>query len=1398
MKPLATIFASLWRHFWQLAALLLILCALLVQLGRMAMPMVADYREPLARYLSSQLSLDVKIGALAGQWESLMPELALEGLSVSTPAGKPVLTVESALAEVDLLASLLQRRLRFSDMEFLGVRSNFVQSASGAIRLEGLQRANETPAATNYSLDDLRGLFLVGQKINLIDLQTHVTLQSGHTWAVVVNRVLLEHGQGRHRLSASLQLDERAEAVQIVMEGSGDPFEIDDFGSRAYVRVDGFPSERLLAMVARDFWQGLPAGEWRAGGKVSLEAWVDLTPGVGLAGVGSVALAGLPFEVADKQLGFQSLAGELAGHWHFDGSWQLQLQNAEVEWAGERHPPFAISAAMDVNKTLAVQADVVQLATWNRWLADSALVPEQLQQVLGALTPSGALTNVQLQWPQVAFDEFVLSANLQDVAVKAWQGAPALTGVNGYLRAMKHGGWLDLDSSNGFSMHYTSVYEQPMEYHTARGQVAWWLDSARESVFVNSGPVNFTGDDGKATGFVYIDAPMGREDKTLELLLQIGIKNSAAQYHKKYVPFVVSDTLRDWLKTAVGDGQVSQGGFMLHGFLSKDGGPEPNVQLWLDIQNARLDYQPPWPAVHEVDAELMLDNAHLVVAASQGRLHESSLPRARVTLAPGAEGELRLAIDADLAGPLSDVQRLLRESPLADITGDAFSNWRLVGDYQSSVKLDIPMGGAQSAPGFDVNAVLADASVEIGGLNLPLKKVTGSLRIADRLGVQTDNLRAELWGEPLNLNASLNNDTLRFVANTRADVQALLAWAGAAPLPQFRGVSPYRVQVHVPWRVNQPERSNAQVQLEISSPLTGLQVDLPAPFNKPATSRLPLVVQVPVGEDALEVSARLGDLLASSLSWQRRDDAMVFERGDVHFFGNSQLPKQPMLRVRGRLPEIDVAQWINAFEGQWAGLRDTQAIAQGTASSAPGPVDGTPVAQAVPIYVVINTPELIAKADHSLGESHIEAIKSSAAWRINLRNERIAGDLDLPYSADRPLDLSLNYLRLPLWENSDAAQNETEAAPSPEDARVVQENIARDAEAVWAAIAPLPDIRVAVASLYQQDENIGQVRFDASVRGATLTLGDIKGSLYGLQFAVDAETGRGAQLVWDHGRHESAFNGRLEAGDLGEVMSALAMEKLIESRSANFDMAVRWPGAPMQAQIVGLQGDVDFTIEQGRFLRADASAGNALMRLMGILNFDTWIRRLQLDFSDVYASGMAYDKVTGELAFDRGLLTLASPVAVRTPSSKMQMAGRVNLIENTLDTDLTVNLPVLDNLTFIAAVSAGLPVAAGVFVASRLFEKQFDQMTSVNYRVTGSLDSPEMKFMQISDARGRAPKSGAKPRVAPKAPAPDANGGTSVPEPQPTPNHSASDGGEATRQPQTSDPLPAVASDASP
>ena len=245
----------------------------------------------------------------------------------------------------------------------------------------------------------------------------------------------------------------------------------------------------------------------------------------------------------------------------------------------------------------------------------------------------------------------------------------------------------------------------------------------------------------------------------------------------------------------------------------------------------------------------------------------------------------------------------------------------------------------------------------------------------------------------------------------------------------------------------------------------------------------------------------------------------------------------------------------------------------------------------------------------------------------------------------------------------------------------------------------------------------------------------------------EGENRLGAQLMWMRdadGSESSQFIGRLAGDDLGKVLQAWGQEAAIESRSAVFDTALRWSGSPAMVSPNGMNGEIRIDIRNGRFLRASDNAGTSLLRLLSLFNFDTWARRLRLDFSDLVQSGLTFDQVHGEVYFEGdGELLIAVPIQVEGPTSELQMAGRVNLRREDLNLTLVATLPVGNNLAFVAALAGGLPAAAGVYLISKVFKKQVDRVASVSYRISGEWSDPEVRFDRLFDdgAAGREAQS---------------------------------------------------------
>ncbi|MGB2041867.1 MAG: AsmA-like C-terminal region-containing protein, partial [Porticoccaceae bacterium] len=153
-------------------------------------------------------------------------------------------------------------------------------------------------------------------------------------------------------------------------------------------------------------------------------------------------------------------------------------------------------------------------------------------------------------------------------------------------------------------------------------------------------------------------------------------------------------------------------------------------------------------------------------------------------------------------------------------------------------------------------------------------------------------------------------------------------------------------------------------------------------------------------------------------------------------------------------------------------------------------------------------------------------------------------------------------------------------------------------------------------------------------------------------------------------------------------------------------------------------------LEDGSFYKSPGGA-DAALKLISLFNFANWLRRLQLDFSDVVGQNLAYNNLSGNIRFEDGVAKLADPLKMRMPSGRMSIAGDFDLTRETVDAQLVATLPVATNLPWVVALMGGLPAAAGVYVTSKLVEKQVDRLSSISYKVSGPWDDVEVAVDKI-------------------------------------------------------------------
>ncbi|MFL2526775.1 MAG: YhdP family protein [Candidatus Azotimanducaceae bacterium] len=278
-------------------------------------------------------------------------------------------------------------------------------------------------------------------------------------------------------------------------------------------------------------------------------------------------------------------------------------------------------------------------------------------------------------------------------------------------------------------------------------------------------------------------------------------------------------------------------------------------------------------------------------------------------------------------------------------------------------------------------------------------------------------------------------------------------------------------------------------------------------------------------------------------------------------------------------------------------------------------------------------------------------------------------------------------------------------------------------------LSELPNMIFSVDRLSFDEQELGAVSF--VLRGENSNL-----EFYPFSFDLKGIVSEEAYMRWDLTKNDTKFNGSLFIEELDLTLKAWEYQPSIISESTEIAVDFSWKGTPFDFDLSNLRGVADFNLKDGRFVEMSPAEGG--MKLASLLNFSKIFGRLsKLDFSDVRGRGIGYETVEAKVRFDEGMVSFVQPMIISSTSSRMRVGGTINLLENSLDNELIVTLPVSESLPWYAAyLAVANPIAGlGVIVGERVFRKPIEKFSSGKFRVKGAISDPDVSFIGLWDQK---------------------------------------------------------------
>ena len=276
------------------------------------------------------------------------------------------------------------------------------------------------------------------------------------------------------------------------------------------------------------------------------------------------------------------------------------------------------------------------------------------------------------------------------------------------------------------------------------------------------------------------------------------------------------------------------------------------------------------------------------------------------------------------------------------------------------------------------------------------------------------------------------------------------------------------------------------------------------------------------------------------------------------------------------------------------------------------------------------------------------------------------------------------------------------------------------------AAAAWPAMQIAVDSLMFKGQDLGSLSFDASISESSVDLTQFDGSLDGVIFGPES------QFSWRRGDGSTTRASLdLTLPSAGEALTLLDAKSVVDFSSGRVVGDVEWPGAPTDFQANQVTGSLDLQLTSGSFLPVPSQATDPL-RFIGVFNLAGLVQRANVN--QLFDPGLTFDRASGDFSLGRGEITI-NEFAIRNGGGRLTLGGLYSMDSENIDAELVVTLPLVDNIPWVAALAGGLPIAAGAYLASKVFEDQMKSLSSGVYSVSGPVSSPEVKFVRVFDAK---------------------------------------------------------------
>ncbi|MEE3029565.1 MAG: YhdP family protein [Pseudomonadota bacterium] len=1291
MTNFSSVAAYLLKKFWLLLAVLLVLFALVLSAARYALPHIEHNKHLLENYINEQYGVNLSIQSVHAVWQRNGPSIVLNSVSLAKNDASPVaLDIRQIYVELDFWESLRHQLISSTRFELRGLKLDI-----DADRLSGGDKNNfpVVNALERMFLEQLQSFSLEDGVVSV----THLN----ETNSFDIESLSWNNHEERHQGLGQLKVaDLAANSASFIIDITGTR---EEFNGVFYAKAeeldispwvsDLIKTKRPLAQSRANFevWTNFSQSEVTSVQAELSESLLEWGSGRAktVTGISGGSLQALPND-ENRQ-----------------GGWNVRVDQLVLNSSNETLTTDLIGSISANGDALINTVKPVQINPFLLLLP--LFMDDTSEEEIRGLNPKGELATLQIQWHN---GQPSLAAKVLDLQWDKTDKVPGLSSLDADFFWYKNNGAIYLESADSL-LSANGVIKKDVNIKLFKSQFYIYpeqIDSEDKQWVVKGSDMLFDSD------AVTLRPQFKLNTSTGFMSLYVDVSPLALNEVSSLFPSSLMGTNTDKYLTRAftGEGEIANARVLWHGRTS-DFPFDDNTgifQAYVDIEQGDFLFAPDWPALNNLDLSLYFVNNALVMESPSATLAGMKISDMSAAI-PSFSPDARLIIYANGTGTGDALTALMMDSSLKKSLGKVLNeDVQIGGPLTADIKLDIPFKGKDVVASG--TAHLSNNPVFVATTNMLFDKASGEVSFVNG-DIDASGLQAQFLKQPVNLSLSgRQGDTydLNVELGGRWHVHPLANYVNTDLTEYIDGESDWNTTVQLSL-----SNSGFNYTANLTADLTATQSVLPAPFDTPAGSSLPLLITSKGDSKASNVEASLGDNIRFDGVLPHKE--MQFSRAHLAL-GESDIANIGTgFSISANLPQADVQEWFTTINMLLSGKgKDTStAVAKTNAQSS---IQSNESKKAN----LFGTPSRIfAKADklnfagHSIKDAQLSATERNKDWILDLASPqaratiRINSDLD-----EQGIEINADYLSL---EKPVEAVGTTKA--DSESGVELATNSAMPNEEGESPynIDPntLPPIYFYCQSCGVHGIDLGEITLDIAKEENGLAIRQL--------LVKSDETNVTATGYWKHmgGEIQSALNGTLTSPDVGQMLKEYGVESGIKDSSANVAFDITWPNAPMDFGFEQLNGNVQWSLSDG-YLTELSDKGS---RIFTLFSLNSLVRKLSLDFRDVFAKGFFYDDMGGTLSIVDGK-AYTDDTEIDGGAGEIEITGFTDLNTGGLNYNVSFAPNVTGNLPFLVYFLATPPTALAALAIDQVLTSA-KVISNVNYRVTGTIKDP--KFDEV-------------------------------------------------------------------